>query len=202
MCHGWLPVEFFVRGKTTKQAIYICKDIQHLCSCKAACIDVEIWHEKFPNPLADKQYKEVGLKSNQCEDQLPNHPQNPPFSTTEENIVKLKSCLQENFANVGYFQPCPALLSIFKARHNPVPVPFHFKELVRQALWKDVERGIIAPLPWCSTMVIIAKKNRNPWRTVDNQHLNSQCKWETHHTGTPLQLALPVLHLEHPKKQS
>ena len=27
VCQGWLPVEFVVRGKTTKQAIYICKDI-------------------------------------------------------------------------------------------------------------------------------------------------------------------------------
>ena len=41
-------------------------------------------------------------------------------------------------------------------------------------------------------MVITAKKNGNPKRTVDYQHLNSQCKQETHHTGLPFQLALQV----------
>ena len=89
-------------------------------------------------------------------------------------------------------------VAVLKARHNPIPVPFHFKEPVRQALWKDVERGIIAPVPmgmptdWCNTMVITAKKNGNPQRTVDYQHLNSQCKQVTHHTGSPFQLVLQV----------
>ena len=78
-----------------------------------------------------------------------------------------------------------------KAKHNPIPVPSHFKEPVRQALWEDEKRGIITPvLPgmatdWCSTMVITDKKNGKPQRTIDYQHLNSQCKWETHHTGSP-----------------
>ena len=105
-----------------------------------------------------------------------------------------------------YTQPCLARLPIFtskrgavlKARHKPIPVPFHFKEPVRQALWKNVERHIITPVSvgmptnWCSTMVITAKKNDNPQRTVDYQHLNSQCKWETHHIGSPFQLAMQV----------
>ena len=64
-----------------------------------------------------------------------------------------------------------------KARHNPIPIPFRFKEPVKQALLKDVERGIIVQVPvsmptdWCSTMVITAKKNSDPRRTVDYQHL-------------------------------
>ena len=90
MCQGWLPVEFVVRRKTTKQAFYICKEIQCFYFSWAACIDVGILHENFPNPLADKP-KEVGPKPNKCEDQLPNYPQNAPFPTTEENIGKLKS---------------------------------------------------------------------------------------------------------------
>ena len=82
-----------------------------------------------------------------------------------------------------------------KARHNPIPVLFHFKEPVKQALRKDVERALVLMgmlTDWCNTMVITAKKNSNPQRTVDNQHLNSQCKQETHHTGSPFQLALQV----------
>ena len=82
-----------------------------------------------------------------------------------------------------------------KARHIPIPVPFHLKEPVRQALWEYVKRGIITPVPvgmpsdWCSTMVITAKKNGKPRRTIDYQHLNSHCKWETHHTGSTFQLS-------------
>ena len=41
-------------------------------------------------------------------------------------------------------------------------------------------------------MVITAKKNGKPRRTVDYQHLNSQCKQETHHTSSPFQLSLQV----------
>ena len=79
--------------------------------------------------------------------------------------------------------------AVTKTRHNSILVAFHFKEPVRQAFWEDVERDIIAPVPvgmptnWYSTMVITAKKNGNPQRTVDYQHLNSRCKRETHHTG-------------------
>ena len=79
------------------------------------------------------------------------------------------------------------------------PVPYHYRDEVKKALWDDVERGIITPVPisggtdWCSIMVITAKKNGKPRRTMDYQHLNSQCKWETHHTSSPFQLALQVL---------
>ena len=55
MCHGWLPVEFVVRGKTTTQTLYIYKDIQRLYFSRKAYIDVGILYENLPNPLADKQ---------------------------------------------------------------------------------------------------------------------------------------------------
>ena len=206
MCQGWLPVEFVVRGKTTKQALYICKDIQWLYFSWAACINVGILHENFPNTLANK-HKEVGPKPNKCEDQWPNRPPNPPFPTTEDNIGKLKCWLLEKFAKTAFNKDgvFPAMSvpaahihlkegAVPKARHNPIPVPFHFKVPIRQALWKDVERGIIALVPtdWRSTMVITAKKNGNSQFSVDHQHLNSQCKRETHHTGSPFQLALQM----------
>ena len=41
-------------------------------------------------------------------------------------------------------------------------------------------------------MVIAMNKNGKPKRTVDYQHLNSQCKQETHHTSSSLQLRLQV----------
>ena len=142
-----------VREKVTKLALYICKDIQCLYFSRATCIDVGIQHGNFPNPLADK-YKEVGPKPNKCEDQLPSHPQNPPFPATEENTGKVKSWLLEiwprrHSIKMGYSQPCSALLPIFTSKRgqflksgiNPIPLPFHFKA---PTLWKVVERGILA----------------------------------------------------------
>ena len=41
-------------------------------------------------------------------------------------------------------------------------------------------------------IVITQKKDGRPRRTVDYQYLNTQCKKETHYTGTPLHLALVV----------
>ena len=77
-----------------------------------------------------------------------------------------------------------------KARHKSIPVPFYFSEPVRLALWENVKRGIITPVPvgmptdrYC-TMVITAKKNGKPWRTIDYQHLNSQCI-QSHHSTPP-----------------
>ena len=50
VCQGWLPVKFMVRGKKTKQALDICRDIQRLY--RAACIDVGILYKKFPMLLS------------------------------------------------------------------------------------------------------------------------------------------------------
>ena len=89
-------------------------------------------------------------------------------------------------------------VAIPKAKHNPIPIPYHYREEVKKALWDDVEKGIITPVPigtptdWCSTMIITAKKNGKPRRSVDNQHLNFQCKREAHHTSSPFQLSLQV----------
>ena len=202
--------------------------IQRLYFSKAACFDIGILPKDFPNPAATTspqadmamqylpsasihQELDTSSKHNKVKNQLPTHPKKLPFPPTEQNIPRLKEWLLQHFANTsfrknGEFPPMSGLAAhihlkegaVPKAEHNPIPVPFHFKEPVRQALWEDVKKGIITPVPvgmptdWCSTMVITAKKNGKPWRTIDYQHLNSQCKRETHHTGSPFQLALQV----------
>ena len=123
-----------------------------------------------------------------------NYPKTPPYPLTSENIQNLKKWRLDQFATTVFnksgkflamFGP-PAHIhlkdgAILKAKHNPIPVPYHNREEVKKALWDDVKRGIITPIPigtptnWCSTMVITAKKNGKPRRTVDYQHLNSQC---------------------------
>ena len=85
-----------------------------------------------------------------------------------------------------------------QARHTPIPIPHHWKAKVKESLYRDVEKGIIAPVPigspvtWCSLMVVVSKKDGTPQRTIDFQRLNAQCQCETHHTSTPFQLASQV----------
>ena len=63
---------------------------------------------------------------------------------------------------------------------------------------RDVRLGIIEPVPpgtptvWCSKMVVVAKKDGSPRRTVDLQHLNDDKYRETHHTPHPFNHASGV----------
>ena len=85
-----------------------------------------------------------------------------------------------------------------QAVHTPAPIPHHWKEQVKADLDRDVAMGIIEPVPvgspttWCSRMVVVAKKNGQPRRTVDLQALNKVCSRETHHTPSPFHLAQSV----------
>ena len=141
---------------------------------------------------------------------LPSRPQTLPFPPLPENVPKLKQWLLDSFSDTAFRDDSfptmtgpPAHIhlqenAIPRARHTPIPIPYHFKEAVEKSLWNDVARGIIAPVPvgtptdWCATMVITPKKDGRPRRTVDYQYLNSQCKRETHHTSSPLQLAIQI----------
>ncbi len=84
------------------------------------------------------------------------------------------------------------------AVHTPVPVPMHWRDEVKQGLHRDVALGVIEPVPvgepvtWCHRMVVCAKKNDKPRRTVDLQSLNTHATRETHHTQSPFHQARSV----------
>ena len=83
------------------------------------------------------------------------------------------------------------------AHHTPVPVPVHWQEEVKAGLDRDVRLGVIEPVPvgavtYCHRMVICAKKNGKPRRTVDMQSLNANATRETHHTQSPFHQARSV----------
>ena len=115
-----------------------------------------------------------------------NNPKTPLYLPTSENIQKLKEWLLDQFAatvfdNSGKFpamSSSPAHIHLKevatpKAKHNLIPVSYHYKEEVKKAFWDDLKRGLIAHIPigtstdWCSTMVITAKKNGKPRRMED-----------------------------------
>jgi hypothetical protein len=84
------------------------------------------------------------------------------------------------------------------AHHNPTPVPLHWQNVVKAGLDRDVKLGVLEPVPvgepvtWCHRMIICAKKNGKPHRTVDFQALNLHATRETHHTQSPFHQARSV----------
>ena len=158
----------------------------------------------FPNLLApspsvmcngihpDPQHHQTDPSANKHKSE---HPKNPPFPPTSENIEILKWLLDQFtttvFNNSGKFPAIPSLKegSIPKAKNNTIPVLYHYKEQVRGALWEDVKRGIITPVPigrgtsWYRTMVITTKKNGKPSRL-----LASKFPMQTGNITTPARL--------------
>ena len=84
------------------------------------------------------------------------------------------------------------------AYHSPIPVPFHWQDSVKASLDRDVRLGVLESIPiaelvtWCHRMVICAKQNGTPRRTIDFQHLNAHATRETHHTQSPFHKAKSV----------
>ena len=141
----------------------------------------------------------------------PNRPTQLPFPATPKNIPKLEEYIKEHFTASVFnnSSPFPSLTgqpakihlksnTVPHARHCPIPMPHYRKAEVKKSLYRDVERGIIAPVAigtpvtWCSPMVVVSKPDRTPRRTIDFQHLNAQSLRETHHTSSPFQLASQI----------
>ena len=143
----------------------------------------------------------------------PEMPTKLPFPATPENRGKLQEFLanyyQHSTFNTCAHQPLPVMtgppikLMIDQdatpvAYHTPIPVPLHWQEEVKAGLDQDVRLGVIEPVPigtpvtWCHRMVICAKKNGKPRRTVDFQPLNAHATRETHHTQSPFHQARTI----------
>ena len=65
------------------------------------------------------------------------------------------------------------------AHHSPIPVPLHWQDDVNAGLDRDVRLGVLEPVPigepvtWCHRMVICAKQNGTPRRTINFQPLRN-----------------------------
>ena len=86
------------------------------------------------------------------------------------------------------------------AHHKANSVPLHFFDKVKEGLDKDVCLGVLETVPpntateWCHKMVVCAKEDYTPRRTVDFQALNKYTCRDTHHTQSPFHLARSVPH--------
>ena len=143
----------------------------------------------------------------------PPKPSTLPYPATDENRERLEKWLLQYYAsstfNTCEHQPLPMMegppLHLMVdpdaqpvAFHTPIPVPIHWQGEVKAGLAQDVRLGVIEPVPvgepvtWCHRMVVCAKKNGQPRRTVDFQPLNAHALRETHHTQSPFHQARSV----------
>ena len=145
--------------------------------------------------------------------QPPPIPTSLPYPATETNRDKLQQYLLDHYSsstfNVCEHQTLPLMegppmrLMIDPeatptAHHSPIPVPLHWQDDVKAGLDRDVRLGVLEPVPigepvtWCHRMVICAKKNGKPRRTIDFQPLNIHATREIHHTQSPFHQARSV----------
>ena len=155
-----------------------------------------------------------------CENPPPVPQQLPPgLPATDENVPALKQWLLDYYSsstfNTCEHQPLPMMrcepLELHVdptakpvAIHKPGLVPIHWQEKVYQDLERDVRIGVLervspnTPVTWCSRMVVAAKADGTPRRTVDLQPQNRHSVRQTHHVQTPFHLAVRVP--QHTKK--
>jgi len=204
ICKGWIQVEFNIGGNTTRQPLYICDRVDRIYFGRQGCTEVNILPKTFPLPMQPSEISSI-------EPTLPQRPDRIPHSAVEANVPKLKAYLVEKFAETVFNRTTPFRSMNCKpahihlkedakphAIHNPFSIPIHWREEVKRMLDKDVEDGIIEPVPigdpvtWCSPMVVTTKGDGSPRRTVDMQKLNQQCQRETHHCQSPFRLASQI----------
>ena len=209
-------------GKSSNQVVYVSKNISGFFLSEKAQIDLGIIPISYPSPnsVGDgvsmaAAHDQPGIAPCGCRRRTdpPPLPDELPFAPTPENRERLQHWLLDYYASSAFntceHQTLPKMtgkpLDIHfrpeakaKAFHCPIPVPHHWKQKVKADLDRDVRLGIIEPVPpgtptiWCSKMVVVAKKDGTPRRTVDLQHLNDATYRETHHTPSPFNQASVV----------
>ena len=154
-----------------------------------------------------------------CSCQCPRRGQAPPplpkslppgLKGTDQDVPALKEWLLDYYGtttfNVCEHQPLPMMdcepLQLHvdpEARpvavHKPALVPIHWQDQVLKDLERDVRIGVLekvspnTPVTWCSRMVVAAKADGSPRRTVDLQPQNRHAVRQTHHVPSPFHLA-------------
>ena len=212
---GSVFAEITLRGKTTRQMIHIATKITGLYLSQRACKDLGLVHKRFPDVDAyiATAKQEIKSEKEKCKciprQEGPQRPTQIPFQPTKANKSKLKKWLISAFEasafNTCTHQPLKKMSGapmriMFKkntfphAVHTPIRVPIHWKDQVKNDIDQDVRLGIIEEVPqgvpttWCTRMVVQAKKNGKPRRTVDLQQLKQATLRETHYTPTPFDI--------------
>ena len=200
----------------SKQLTYVTEALQDkIYLSREACTDLGIIAPNFPEACTDYQCAASDVH-NTCDCPIREKPPPPPplpFPATPENREKLELFLLEFYKSSTFNkcdkQPLPLMEgpplhmrvdpeAQPTAFHTPIPVPLHWQAEVKAGLDQDVRLGVLEEVPigepvtWCHRMVVCAKKNGKPRRTVDFQPLNMHAVRETHHTPSPFHQARSI----------
>ena len=224
---GTLLLQIKLGEHTTRQVVYVTNNTSGLYLSENALRDLGVIHPDFPKvqhspPPTSETDKAAACSSHDpgaapcgcpLRTSIPDIPSNIPYPPTEDNRHKLEEWIKCHFSgsafNVCEHQALPPLsgkpMDIrFKSEttphavHVPIPIPYHWKAATKKDLDRDVQLGVIEPVPqgtptvWCSRMVVTGKSDGSPRRTVDLQKVNEATMRETHHTPTPYNLVADV----------
>ena len=156
---------------------------------------------KLPN---DSTNAECGCL---CRSLPPGQPKQLPFDGTLTNAEEMKQWLLDRYAS-STFNQCPHQILPIKLHigehakpvnlRTPAPVPLHWQDKVVEDLNRDVDLGVLEPVPygeptkWCFRMEISRNHDGGPRRTVDLSPLNKFCEREVHPSKSPFHRARSV----------
>lgn len=199
---GSYPIVFQHNRQSRDTTVYFVREVQHIYLSLATCKALKLIHKDFPNIC-------INSIVNHTSSDISFQPIEVPHAPTEDNVEKLEAWLLDHFTDTVFntnseqlpiMSGKPQLVddAIPHASHSPIPIPYHWKKEVKEQIDKDVEMGILRPVPvgettnWCMQMVTVAKKDGGPRRTIDFQPINKHCKRETHHTPRPFDVVSSI----------
>ena len=202
--------------RSCKQIAYLSKKMTKAFLCREALEQLGMIHSDFPNIRAQSaNISAEPIQKCSCPVRTADPPPIPTclppgLKGIDEDVPKLKEWLMKYYGSTTFntceHQPLPMMtgepLQLYidpnakpTAVHKPAVVPIHWQDKVLADLERDVALGVLekvgqnTPVTWCSRMVVTAKSDGTPRRTVDLQPQNRNSVRQTHHTSTPFRLA-------------
>ena len=196
-CYLGKALLFLLFNPRTKQLCYMCTKVDKIYMSRQGLQQLGIIGPKFPLPDTPK-VSSITDPTPGCDCGCPPRPSSPPPPITFPSHLagdtgKLKEYLLHQYGSTVFntcecqnlpLLPGPPLTLNVDPNEKPVdchcvqPILLHWKERVHRNLVRDVDLGVLEKLPtntptiWLSRMVITAKSNGDPRRTVDYQPLN------------------------------
>nr|XP_027213220.1 uncharacterized protein LOC113806302 [Penaeus vannamei] len=175
-----------------KANVHVHEGIQTPLLLYGHCVDLAIVSTDFPKPILSVTHV------NRCAQQMPASAMSSPtaartyFLQHFSDVLVSKTDLQTTPLKMSgppmriHLQPGATPFAI----HMPRPIPFAYRDPVKEELDSLVQQGIITPVgnkpsEWCHPMVLVTKPGNGVRITVDLTHLNSQVSRPTHPSPTP-----------------
>ncbi|XP_069978514.1 uncharacterized protein [Penaeus vannamei] len=175
-----------------KAIVHDHEDIQTPLLSYGHCVDLAIVSTDFQKPILSVTHV------NRCAQQMPASAMSSPttartyFLQHFSDVLVSKTDLQTTPLKMSgppmriHLQPGVTPFAI----HTPRPIPFTYRDQVKEELDSLVQQGIISPVgdkpsEWYHPMVLVPKPGNGVRITVDLTHLNSQVSRPTHPSPTP-----------------